>query len=165
MNTPIRNNKLIIGLFLTVSTLFSTMAQAEEVNVASNTSSFNVPPGFDVAFIGKAINVPAPRTLVIHYAGECQAPEGYIEYDILVNNSQISPSHDNFSALCSKGPQTVGTVVACNVPAGNYLVRVRGHVVGSALPGIIDDQSLVIEEHAPAGDAPACFNQLPLQAQ
>lgn len=158
MKNHIRGNVFIYALMLTISSVFSSIAKAEDVNVASSTSSFNVLPGLDSTFIGKVISVPAPRTLVIHYAGECLSPAGYIEYDILVNNSQISPTHDNFSALCSKGPQTVGTVVACNVPAGNYVVRVRGHVVDSLVSGTIDDQSLVIEEHSPAGNAPICIN-------
>lgn len=153
---------------LTLTAFFSSLAYAEDVNVASGTAAIAVPSGIvDVTFIGKPISVPAPSTLVIHYFGECQVPAGHIEYDILVNNSQISPTHDNTSALCSgpQSPATVGTVVACKVPAGNYTVRVRGRVVGSLAAGMIDDQSLVIEEHTPAGNAPNCIvNQLPLQA-
>lgn len=155
-----------ISFILSLAVFCSSFAYAEDVNVATNTAGVGV-PGFDVTFITRNINVPVPSTLVIHYFGECQVPAGHIEYDILVNNSQISPTHDNTSALCSgpQSPATVGTVVACRVSAGNYTVRVRGHVVGGLAAGLIDDQSLVIEEHTPAGKVPNCIGTLPLQVR
>jgi hypothetical protein len=154
--------QLMYTLTLAFSALFSPFASADGVNSASDTAS-RVVPLVDTTFIGQVINVPAPRTLVIHYFGECQVPSGHIDYDIMVNNSQISPTHDNTSALCSgpQSPATVGTVVACNVPAGNYNIRVRGHVVGGLNNGLVDDQSLVIEKHEPVGQAPNCIPSQP----
>lgn len=136
----------LIALGLTTS----QTVRADDVNATSNTGGVNIPGIFDVPLISLNINTPAPRELVVHYFAECQVQGGYIEYDILVNNVEVSPTHDDFSALCSSpaAPATVGTVVYRQVPAGNHNIRVRGHVEGG-FGGLIDDQSLVVEEHAP----------------
>jgi hypothetical protein len=136
----------LIALGLTISQI----VRADDVNETSNAGGVNIPGIFDVPLISLKINTPAPRELVIHYFAECQVESGYIEYDILVNNVEVSPTHDNFSALCSSPaiPATVGTVVYRRVPAGIHDIRVRGHVE-DGFGGLIDDQSLVVEEHAP----------------
>jgi len=126
------------------------VAVADDVNATSNTGEIAV--GFaDVTFISLSLGTVVPRELIIHYAAECQSDDGYIEYDILVDGVQVSPTHDNFSALCSSpaSPATVGTTVMRMVAAGNHTVRVRGHVENGVGPGRIDDQSLVVEEAGP----------------
>lgn len=159
----------------------SPLAAAEDVAVQTNTGGIPVPvSATDVEFISKTIATTGPRTLLIHYSAECQVVRGHVEYDIVVSRDfltltarQAAPTHDTMSALCSNdgaGPEstlraaTVGTVVACTVDAGaNYTVRVRGHVEGPGLlgAGMVDDQSLVIEERAFSSGVPACVNPLP----
>jgi hypothetical protein len=166
---------LMIGLMM------CPFANADDVYVQSNTGAVAVPVGpMDVEFIAKTIDVAGPRTLVIHYFAECQVRRGHVEYDIVVNKGivaatarQTPPTHDTLSALCSNDGATpesnlraasVGTVVACNVnTAANYTVRVRGHVMGPGAigAGIVDDQSLVIEERALSNDIPPCVSEFP----
>ncbi len=168
------------NLLLIVGLMLSPLASAQAVSVATNTGSVPVPLGpADVEFISKTVSITGPRTLVIHYFAECQVPRGHVEYDIVANKGivaltakQISPTHDNLSALCSNDSvnestlkaATVGTVVACTVTsAANYTVRVRGHIEGidAVGPGGVDDQSLVIEEHPFSNGVDACVNALP----
>ncbi|MGI0035615.1 MAG: hypothetical protein ACRD98_07095 [Nitrososphaera sp.] len=177
MSTQVISTALL-AFGLTVSPIVS----AEEVNVKVNTGVVIVPVGPpDIEFISKTISTAGPRTLVIHYFAECQVPRGHIEYDIVVNkgilaitSKQVPPTHDTLSALCSSSDPiesslravSVGAVVACTVAkADNYTVRVRGHVVGPGAidPGRVDDQSLVIEEHAFSRDVdiPECVVNLP----
>jgi hypothetical protein len=141
---------VILSASLALSALASPMVRADDVNAISNTGTVNIAGMFDVPFISLNINTPAPRELVISYFAECQVQSGYIEYDILVDNVEVSPTHDNFSALCSSpaAPATVGTVVYRQVGAGNHSIRVRGHVE-AGFGGRIDDQSLVVVEHGP----------------
>lgn len=166
---------LMLGLSL------SPLAGAEEVSVAVNTGAVPVPVGpLDAEFISKTISVRAPRTLVIHYFAECQVERGHVEYDIVVHRSilavtarQTPPTNDSLSALCSNDGDTtesnlrahsVGTVVACTVTLpDSYTVKVRGHVESPSMagPGAVDDQSLVIEEHAFSSELPACVFELP----
>ncbi len=158
----------------------SPLASAEAVSSAF-ADSVTVPVGPpDVEFISKKIDVNGPRTLVIHYFAECQVERGHVEYDIVVNRGilnvtarQTPPTNDDTNALCSNDGDTtesnlrahsVGTVVACTVTmAGDYTVRVRGHVKSPTFPepGKVDDQSLVIEEHAFSTGLPACVFSLP----
>lgn len=123
---------------------------ADDVNATTSTGQINFGVA-DVDFISLNLVTPIPRELVIHYSAECQVTTGYIEYDILVDNVQVPPTHDNFSALCSAPaePATVGATVYRRVLAGNHTVRVRGHVENGIGPGRIDDQSLVVQEEGP----------------
>jgi hypothetical protein len=150
----------VSGAFLAVCLTLPSFVVAEEIFVQTDTGSTNVLAA-DTKFIAKLINAPAPRTLVIHYFAECQASSGYIEYDITVNGHSVSPTHDNYNALCAapQSPVSAGTVVACSVPAGSYTIAVRGHVVDGALRGywLVDDQSLVIEAHSSAVSTPTCL--------
>lgn len=141
---------MALSALLALGALMPTIVHADDVNATSNTGGIGIPGMADVLLISLNINTPAPRELVISYFAECQVQSGYIEYDILVNNVEVPPTHDNFSALCSSPaePATVGIVVYRQVPAGNHNIRVRGHVEGG-FGGLIDDQSLVVEEHAP----------------
>jgi hypothetical protein len=141
---------VILSASLAISALASPMVRADDVNVSQTTGSILIPGMADVWLIGLGINTPAPRELVISYFAECKVQSGYIEYDILVDNVEVPPTHDNFNALCSSpaAPATVGTVVYRQVGAGNHSIRVRGHVEGG-FGGEIDDQSLVVEEHGP----------------
>lgn len=168
------------SLLLTLGAMLSPLAAAEDVAVQTNTGGVPVPAGpADVEFIAKTIATTGPRTLLIHYSAECQVIRGHVEYDIVVSRDfltltarQAAPTNDSLSALCSNDgatPEsnlraaTVGTVVACTVDAGaNYTVRVRGHVEGpgSVGAGMVDDQSLVIEERAFSSGVPACVNAL-----
>lgn len=167
---------LTLGLML-----LSPLAGADEVSVATNTGAVPVPVGpLDAEFISRTVSVRGPRTLVIHYSAECQVERGHVEYDIVVNRGilavtarQTPPTHDSLSALCSNDgdtpesnlrAQSVGTVVACTVSlADSYTVKVRGHVESPSLagPGAVDDQSLVIVEHAYSSELPACVFELP----
>lgn len=179
MNTRIRlSTAALLALGLSVSSL----AIADEVSVATNTGAVPVPVGpLDATFISKTVNVRGPRTLVIHYSAECQVERGHVEYDIVVNRGivavtarQISPTNDMLSALCSNDGDTtesnlraesVGAVVACTVSAAdNYTIKVRGHVESPSLPGpgAVDDQSLVITEHAYSSDVEPCVFELPI---
>lgn len=143
--------QVILSALCVLTLAASQLVRADDVNAISNTAGIAVGPN-DVTFIALAINTPAPRRLVIHYFAECQVDaSGYIEYDIFVGNQQVPPTNDNFSALCSapQAPATVGTVVYFPVPAGNHVIRVRGHVENGVGPGLIDDQSLIVEEEGP----------------
>jgi hypothetical protein len=174
----------VVSVLLALGLTASPIVSADDVNVEVNTGGIDVPIGTervpDVEFISKSISTPGPRTLVIHYFAECQVPRGHIEYDIVVNKSplnvtarQVPPTHDDLSALCSNDgvarehtlrAASVGTVVACVVPsAGDYTIKVRGHVVGHGAvgPGLVDDQSLVIEEHPFSTGVTACISALP----
>lgn len=104
---------------------------------------------------------------------------GHVEYDIVVNRSNLNatarqgaPTNDNFSALCSNdNPDesslravSAGTTVACTVSlADNYTVKVRGHIESPDAPGegTVDDQSLVITEHAYSSGLQPCIFELP----
>jgi hypothetical protein len=149
-NSQFAVKRIALSALLALSALASPMVRADDVNATSNTGSIGIPGMADVWLIGLNINAPAPRELVISYFAECQVSSGYIEYDILVDNVEVPPTHDNFNALCSSpaAPATVGIVVYRQVAAGNHSIRVRGHVEGG-FGGLIDDQSLVVEEHAP----------------
>lgn len=171
-------------VLMALGAVLSPLAAAEDVAVQTNTGGVVVPVGpADVEFIAKTIATTGPRTLLIHYSAECQVARGHVEYDIVVSRDfltltarQAPPTNDTLSALCSNDgatPEsnlraaTVGTVVACTVDAGaDYTVRVRGHVEGPGAvgAGMVDDQSLVIEERAFSSGVPACVNALiPLQ--
>lgn len=175
--TPIQ---AVVGVLLALGLTASPIVSAEVVYVEVNTGGVIVPIGPDVEFISKSIDTLGPRTLVIHYFAECQVPRGHIEYDIVANKSplaitakQLPPTHDNLSALCSNDglsaesalrAASVGTVVACVVPeAGKYVIKVRGHVegVGPIGPGLVDDQSLVIEERPFSTNVTKCIVELP----
>ena len=178
MNTRIHLSTIALLMF---GVMASPLVSAEAVSVETNTGGVPVPVGaLDAEFIAKTVNVRGPRTLVIHYSAECQVERGHVEYDIVVNRSilavtakQVPPTNDNLSALCSNDGDTtesnlraasVGTVVACSVTlADNYTVRVRGHVESPSLPGpgMVDDQSLVIEEHEFSTGLPPCVVELP----
>jgi hypothetical protein len=168
------------GIMLALGLMVSPLVSADDVHVAVNTGETNVPLGLDAEFIAKTISTTGPRTLVIHYFAECQVPNGYVEYDIVVNKGivaatarQTAPTNDSLSVLCANnggafdGPlrsASVGTVVACTVSSsGNYTVRVRGNVVGDGAlwAGKVDDQSLVIEERAFSNGIAPCVNELP----
>jgi hypothetical protein len=138
-----------VGLLVVSAMAISTKVHAEDVNSVT-AGSVPIPGAADVNFISLNIDTPAPRELVINYSAECQVQSGYIEYDMLVDNVQVPPTNDDFSALCSSpaAPATVGAVVYKRVLAGNHTIRVRGHVE-LGFDGNIDDQSLVVEEHAP----------------
>ncbi|HVJ62263.1 MAG TPA: hypothetical protein VM555_06070 [Tahibacter sp.] len=173
--------RLSTAALLMLGVVVSPFANAEDVYVKSETASVVVPVGpLDAEFLAKTIDVDGPRTLVIHYAAECQVERGHVEYDIVVNQGilaitarQASPTHDDTSALCSNDGDTlesnmrassVGMVVACTVAsASKYTVKVRGHVKGPGAigPGLVDDQSLVIEERGFSLDVPPCVNALP----
>lgn len=143
--------RILLGALGVLTVAASQFARADDVNATSRTAAVAV-GAIDVTFIALLINTPAPRRLVIHYFAECQVNGvGYIEYDVFVGNQQVPPTHDNFNALCSapQAPATVGTVVSYQVPAGNHIIFVRGHVENGAGAGLIDDQSLVVEEEAP----------------
>jgi len=160
---------------LTVSAVIS----ATDVSVQVETGSVKLKLLDDVTFISKEVTTSGPRTLVIHYFAECQVTRGHIEYDIVVNKGivaanarQVPPTHDNTSVLCSNdgtsnsslSAASVGTVVACAAPsAGNYTIKVRGHVKGdnAMLPALVDEQSLVIEQHVFSRDIPKCIGELP----
>lgn len=166
---------LLLGLAI------APTSYADEVNVATNTGAVPVPIGpLDAEFIAKTISVSGPRTLVIHYSAECQVERGHVEYDIVVNRNilnvtarQTPPTNDTLSALCSNDgdttesnlrAHTVGTTVACSVTLPDtYTIRVRGHVESPSLagPGVVDDQSLVITEHAYSASLPTCVFELP----
>lgn len=168
------------GLLLALGALLPPLATADDVAVQTNTGGIPVPVGpADVEFIAKTIATTGPRTLLIHYAAECQVVRGHVEYDIVVSRDfialtarQAAPTNDTLSALCSNDgasaesnlrAASAGTVVACTVDAAaNYTVRVRGHVEGPGLvgAGIVDDQSLVIEERAFSSGIPACVTAL-----
>lgn len=172
------------SLLLALGAALSPPAAAEDVAVQTNTGGIPVPAGAaDVEFISKTIATTGPRMLLIHYSAECQVIRGHVEYDIVVSRDflaltarQAAPTNGTLSALCSNDgattesnlrAATVGTVVACTVDAGaNYTVRVRGHVEGpgSVGAGMVDDQSLVIEERVFSPGVPACVNPL-LQQQ
>ena len=178
MNTA---NRLSLAVPFVLGLAFAPLAAAEEVAANSDTAQVNVPIGPpDVDFITTSITVDEPKSLIIHYFAECQVPRGHIEFDILVNRSplaitarQASPTHDTLSALCSNDGDTtesnlraksVGTTVACSVGlAATYTVRVRGHVIGPGAigPGVVDDQSVVVEAHAFSRELPPCVNELP----
>ena len=166
---------LLLGLAL------SSPSAAQSVAAGTNTGAVFVPVGLpDVEFIAKTVNAPGPRTLVVHYFAECQVRRGHVEYDIVVNKGilaitakQLPPTHDDLSALCSNDGATsesnlraasVGTTAACVVDdAGDYTVRVRGHVEGPGAvgSGFVDDQSLVIEQQPYAAGRPPCITALP----
>lgn len=168
-------------LLLALSAALSPLAAAQDVAVQTNTGGVPVPVGpADIEFISKTIATTGPRTLLIHYSAECQVIRGHVEYDIVVSRDfltltarQAPPTNDTLSALCSNDgataesnlrAATVGAVVACTVDAGaNYTVRVRGHVEGPGAvgAGMVDDQSLVIEQRAFSAGVPACVNTLP----
>lgn len=168
-------------LLLALSAALSPLAAAQDVAVQTNTGGIVVPVGpADIEFISKTIATTGPRTLLIHYSAECQVARGHVEYDIVVSRDfltltarQAPPTNDTLSALCSNDgatPEsnlraaTVSAVVACTVDAGaNYTVRVRGHVEGPGAvgAGMVDDQSLVIEQRAFSAGVPACVNTLP----
>ncbi|MBL8299592.1 MAG: hypothetical protein JNN30_14745 [Rhodanobacteraceae bacterium] len=178
MNVYARASSLLL---LMLSLVASPLAAADAINVEVNTGAVPVPTGpLDAEFIAKTVNVRGPSTLVIHYFAECQVERGHVEYDIVVNRSilavtarQVPPTNDSLSALCSNDGDTtesnlraksVGTVVACTVSlADNYTVKVRGHVESPSLagPGVVDDQSLVIEEHPFSSGLPPCVFELP----
>lgn len=178
MNTRIR---LLPAALLALGLSVSTLAGADEVSVATDTGAVPVPVGpLDATFISKTVNVRGPRTLVIHYSAECQVERGHVEYDIVVNRSilaitarQVSPTDDVLSALCSNDGDTtesnlragsVGAVVACSVTLpDSYTIKVRGHVESPSLPGpgVVDDQSLVITEHAYSSEVAPCVFELP----
>ena len=180
MNTRIALSSAAL-LMLGVAT--SPLANAEAVSSAF-ADSVVVPVGpLDAEFISKKITVNGARSLVIHYFAECQVERGHVEYDIVVHRGilnvtarQTPPTNDDTNALCSNDGDTtesnlrahsVGTVVACSVTlAGDYTVKVRGHVKSPSLPapGLVDDQSLVIEEHAFSTGLPACVFALPGEA-
>ena len=141
--------QLFLSVLITLSMAMSPMARADDVNHRTDTGG-HIIGAVDETFIGMAIFTPAARELVIHYSAECRVfNSGMIEYDILVNNVEVSPTHDNTSILCEQSPATVGHTVYYKVPAGIHRILVRGHVVGGVGPGQIDDQSLVVEEEAP----------------
>ncbi len=166
---------------LMLSLMIAPLVSAEDVSVQTNTGGIPVPIGpADAEFIAKTISIAGPRTLVIHYFAECQVQRGHVEYDIVVNKGivaatarQTSPTNDTLSALCSNDGATpesnlrassVGTVVACTVSSpADYTVRVRGHVEGPGAvgPGIVDDQSLVIEERGFSNGVTPCVNEPP----
>ena len=167
-------------LLLALSAALSPLAAAQDVAVQTNTGGVPVPVGpADIEFVSKTIATTGPRTLLIHYSAECQVARGHVEYDIVVSRDfltltarQAPPTNDTLSALCSNDgataesnlrAATVGAVVACTVDAGaNYTVRVRGHVEGPGAvgAGMVDDQSLVIEQRAFSAGVPACVNAL-----
>lgn len=179
MNTRTR---LSSAAALVIGALLSPLASADEVSVETNTGAVPVPTGMlDAEFISKTISVRAPRTLVIHYSAECQVERGHVEYDIVVNRSilaitarQTPPTNDSLSALCSNDgdtsesnlrAKTVGATVACTVSVpDSYTVKVRGHVESPSMagPGFVDDQSLVITEHAFSSGLPPCVFELPV---
>jgi hypothetical protein len=166
---------------LIASLALSPLASADAVSVATNTGAVGVPVGsLDALFIAKTVSVRGPATLVIHYSAECQVERGHVEYDIVVNRSNLAvtarqapPTNDNLSALCSNDGDTTesnlravsaGATVACSVTlADSYTVKVRGHVESPSLPGpgFVDDQSLVITEHAYSDEVPPCVTELP----
>lgn len=179
MNTKIH---LSSALLLALGLMVSAFASADEVSVAVDTGAVPVPVGpLDAEFIAKTISVRGPRTLVIHYSAECQVERGHVEYDIVVNRSilaltarQVPPTNDSLSALCSNDGDTsesnlrahsVGAVVACTVTAADsYTVKVRGHVESPSMAGLgmVDDQSLVITEHAFSTGVTPCVFELPV---
>lgn len=165
---------------LTLGLMLSPLASADVITSAF-ADSVPVPVGnLDALFISTEIeNITGPRSLVISYFAECQVERGHVEYDIVVNRSilnvtarQTPPTNDVLNALCSNDGDTtesnlraksVGIVVACSVTrADDYTVKVRGHVEGPmAGPGLVDDQSLVIEQHAFSPKLPPCVTELP----
>ena len=169
------------AVLLVLGAVVSPFANAEDVYVKSETASVVVPIGpLDAEFLAKTVDLDGPRTLIVHYSAECQVERGHVEYDIVIHQGnlaitarQASPTHDSLSALCSNDGDTtesnmrassVGTVVACTVASGGkYTVKVRGHVEGPGAigPGLVDDQSLVIEERGFSLDVPPCVNALP----
>ena len=177
MNTRTCLSSAAVMLF---GLMLSPLASADAVSVATNTGAVPVPVGpLDAEFISKTIGVRGARTLVINYSAECQVERGHVEYDIVVQRGNLSltarqaaPTNDSLSALCSNDGDTpesnlrahsVGTVVACTVAMSDtYTVKVRGHVESPDMPGpgVVDDQSLVIEEHAFSSDVPPCVFEL-----
>jgi hypothetical protein len=166
---------------LTLGLMLSPLASADIITAAVG-GAVPVPVGMlDAQFVSATVeNVTGPRSLVISYFAECQVERGHVEYDIVVNRSilaitsrQTSPTHDVLNALCSNDGDTtesnlraksVGIVVACSVTrADDYTVKVRGHVEGPGMigPGLVDDQSLVIEQHAFSPNLPPCVFELP----
>lgn len=171
---------IAVAALLVLAATLSPLATAQDVAVQTNTGGIVVPVGTaDVEFISRTIATTGPRTLLIHYSAECQVIRGHVEYDIVVSRDflaltarQTPPTNDTLSALCSNDgattesnlrAATVGTTVACTVDAGaDYTVRVRGHVEGPGAvgAGMIDDQSLVIEQRPFSSGVPACVNPL-----
>lgn len=165
---------------LTVGLMLSPLASADVISSAF-ADAVPVPVGMmDAQFIAKTIETTGPRSLVISYFAECQVERGHVEYDIVVNRSilavtsrQVPPTNDVLNALCSNDGDTsesnlraksVGIVVACSVTrADDYTVKVRGHVESTGIPGPgwVDDQSLVIEQHAFSPGLPPCVTELP----
>ncbi len=177
MNSRIR---LSNAALLTLGLMLSPLASADVISSAF-ADAVPVPVGpLDAQFIAKQIEVTGPRSLVISYFAECQVERGHVEYDIVVNRSilnitarQVPPTNDVLNALCSNDGDTmesnlraksVGIVVACSVTrADDYTVKVRGHVESPSMagPGSVDDQSLVIEQHAFSPGLPPCVTELP----
>jgi hypothetical protein len=175
-------NRLSLCLLLPLGLMLAASpTHAQEVAAETDTGAVVVPVGpADALFISKTISALGPRTLLIHYFAECQVRRGHVEYDIVVNKGivaitarQAAPTNDSLSALCSNDGATpesnlraasVGAVVACTVnAAADYTVKVRGHVEGPGgmAEGLVDDQSLVIEQRPFAAGLPPCVNDLP----
>ncbi|WP_313920688.1 hypothetical protein [Tahibacter sp.] len=178
MNSRIR---LPTAALLTLGVMLSPLASADVITSVT-ADSVPVPVGnLDAVFISTKIeNIAGPRSLVISYFAECQVERGHVEYDIVVNRSilnitarQVPPTNDILNALCSNDGDTtesnlraksVGIVVACSVTrADDYTVKVRGHVEGPGMigPGSVDDQSLVIAQHAFSPELPPCVFDVP----
>lgn len=169
------------AVLLMLGVTVSPFANAEDVYFKQETGAVVVPVGpLDTEFLANTIDVDGPRTLIVHYSAECQVERGHVEYDIVIHQGnlaitarQAAPTHDDTSALCSNDGDTlesnmrassVGSVVACTVAsAAKYTVKVRGHVKGPGAigPGLVDDQSLVIEERNFSLGVPPCVNALP----
>jgi hypothetical protein len=173
--------RLSTAALMTLGLMLSPLASADVITSAF-ADAVPVPVGpMDAVFIAKEIeNITGPRSLVISYFAECQVERGHVEYDIVVNRSilavtarQVPPTNDVLNALCSNDGDTaesnlraksVGIVVACSVTrADDYTVKVRGHVESPSMagPGWVDDQSLVIEQHAFSPGLPPCVTELP----
>ena len=114
---------------LVLSSLGSPVAVADDVNAKQDTTE--IPVGLaDATFIALPVVTTSRRELIIHYSAECRSDDGFVEYDIFVDSTEIAPTHDNWSALCSApaAPATVGMTVMHKVDPGNHVVRVRGRI-------------------------------------
>jgi hypothetical protein len=150
--------QVMLGVLCALGVLTARAVQADDVNSATTTSGVTSVPagGAFVTFIQTTISTPGPRELVIHYFTECEVSgggtTGFIDYDIRLVGapSPIRPTNDADSALCkaNQNDVSVGTVVFQPVGAGTHTIQVRGRMFGPGT-GVIDDQSLVIEEEAP----------------
>lgn len=156
--------QVMLGVLCALSLLTARAVHADDVNAVTNTNPIVVPdngnPGATVTLISTVIATPAntSRELVIHYFAECAvggAAAGstrFIDYDILVDGVLVPPTDVADNALCQAtvDDESVGTVVSRTVSGGNHTIRVQGRMRGPAPgQGVVDDQSLVVEEEAP----------------